>query len=179
MVILGHFWLNYFFIIDDYLIIISSKLFWLFDDYSFSIIRNYLMIISSPRQQQVGRQASFPKAFALHRGTSFGLVQNFFKAAIHNDGFFVLGFSSSVFRRPRSRRQPRRRPGLPFPSEDRWPILQHQIQHSGLSVETINPSGGVVTFSEVVSSAAFACVWSSAIQPTNLLMSASEIGHLK
>ena len=45
-------------IICDYLIIIRIELFALFDD--------YLMIIWFPRQQQVGRQPSFPKAFEQH-----------------------------------------------------------------------------------------------------------------
>ena len=50
-------------IICDYLKIIRIELFALFDD--------YLMIIWFPRQQQVGRQALFPKAFAQHCCTSW------------------------------------------------------------------------------------------------------------
>ena len=67
--------------------IILAQLFWLFHDYLMFICSqffliifiiwwlfvlnyfDYLMIIWFPRQQQVVRQASFPKAFARHRGT--------------------------------------------------------------------------------------------------------------
>ena len=66
--VLNH--LDYLMIDYSFSIILIILLFF-FYNYSFSIIRDYLMILWFPRQQQVGRQASFPKAFALHSGTSW------------------------------------------------------------------------------------------------------------
>ena len=52
------------------MIIWKMIIWWLFDDYLMVTIRDYLMIIRFPRQQQVVWFASFPKAFAWNSESS-------------------------------------------------------------------------------------------------------------
>ena len=68
---------NYLWLFDDYLRndylidYLRNDYLWLFDDYLMVIIRDYLMIIRFPSQQQVGWSASFPNAFVWNSGTSW------------------------------------------------------------------------------------------------------------
>ncbi len=72
-------------------------IFLLFNNYLFSFIRDYLMMIWFPHQQQLGRQASFLKSSTLNRtalwhifgdGTGSSLSQSMW--AYHHDDFSLL-----------------------------------------------------------------------------------------